>query len=199
MDKSFYKVLDFENALAEYFGSRYCVAVDCCTHAVELCMRQQQVQQTSCPTHTYLSIPMMLKKVGISWNFVLDQWDDLYEFGNTRIYDAATFWKPNGYIPGTMMCLSFQFKKTLSLGRGGAVLLDDYEAAVDIRRMAYDYRRMDMPWKDQVSLINRMGYHYYMTPEIAQIGIRKLPTVKQTTKWTWKDYPDLSKAPLFNE
>jgi len=38
-----------------------------------------------------------------------------------------------------------------------------------------------------------------MTPEIAQIGIRKLPTVKQTTKWTWKDYPDLSKAPLFNE
>ena len=199
METSFYKVLDFENELAKYFGSRYCVAVDCCTHAVELCLRQQQIKSTTCPKHTYLSIPMTLKKIGLEWHFVEDLWKDYYQFGNTGIYDAATFWSKGKYIPKSMMCLSFQFKKTLSLGRGGAVLLDDYQASVDIRRMSYDYRRMDMSWKEQVPLITHMGYHYYMTPETAQLGLDKLPTVKQTVQWSWKDYPDLSKAPLFNE
>ena len=199
METSFYKVLDFENELAKYFGSRYCVAVDSCTHAVELCLRQQQIKSTTCPKHTYLSIPMSLKQIGLEWHFVEDSWKDYYQFGNTGIYDAATFWSKGKYIPKSMMCLSFQFKKTLSLGRGGAVLLDDYQASVDIRRMSYDYRRMDMSWKEQVPLITHMGYHYYMTPETAQLGLDKLPTVKQTVQWSWKDYPDLSKAPLFNE
>lgn len=193
-----YKVLDFENELAKYFGSRYCVATDCCTHAVELCLRQQKVESTTCPKHTYLSIPMTLNKIGLDWHFVDDPWEDLYEFGNTGIYDAATFWSEGKYIPGSMMCLSFQFKKTLSLGRGGAVLLDDYEAAVDLRRMSCDYRRMDMPWKDQVPLITTMGYRYYMTPETAQMGLDKLPTTKQTKRCTWQDYPDVSEAPLFS-
>ena len=32
-------VKEFENKIAEFYGSPYAVAVDCCTHGVELCFR----------------------------------------------------------------------------------------------------------------------------------------------------------------
>jgi|TARA_R110000823_G_C15884025_1_gene495358 dTDP-4-amino-4,6-dideoxygalactose transaminase len=199
MNNPFDTVRDFEDKLANHFGSRFCVATDSCTHAVELCMRQQQVRTTSCPKHTYLSIPMTLKKLELDWHFVDDQWQEFYEFGTTGIYDAATFWSKGKYIPQSMMCLSFQFRKTLSLGRGGAILLDDYDAAVDLRRMAYDSRYRDSSWEDQIASITQIGYHYYMTPETAQMGLDKFPSMNHVTGWTWNDYPDVSKAPLFNE
>ena len=56
--------------------------------------------------------------------------ENYYYLGNTNIIDAAVYWKKNGYIENTYMCLSFQFKKHLSLGRGGAILLqnkNDYD------------------------------------------------------------------------
>lgn len=197
MDRSFNTVIEFENLLAKYFGSSYCVAVDCCTHAVELCFRQQKVTKTTCPNNTYLSIPMMLDRLDCHWQFEETKWKDYYRFGNSNIYDAATFWKKGGYIKNTMMCLSFQFKKTLSLGRGGAILLDNHHDAVELKRMSYDYRRMDIGWQEQLDEITQAGFHYYMTPETAQLGIKKLSKVKQTVFWTWKDYPDLQQVPLF--
>ena len=38
-----------------------------------------------------------------------------------------------------------------------------------------------------------MGYHYYMTPETAQLGLEKLPIAIETPpkKWTVNDWPDL--------
>ena len=40
-----------------------------------------------------------------------------------------------------------------------------------------------------------MGYHYYMTPETAQLGLEKLSDAIDTPpkKWTVKDWPDLTK------
>ena len=32
-------VLEFEKRVADFFGSPYAVATDCCTHAIELCLR----------------------------------------------------------------------------------------------------------------------------------------------------------------
>ena len=191
-------VKDFEQQLANHFGSRYCVATDSCTHAVELCMLQQQVKATSCPKHTYISIPMTFKKLALDWHFVDDKWQEYYQFGNTGIYDAATFWHKGRYIAGSKMCVSFQKRKTLSLGRGGAILLDNYEDAVELRRMSYDSRDRDSSWEDQIESITQMGYHYYMTPETAQMGLEKFPTMDYVAGWTWNDYPDVSKAPVFN-
>jgi hypothetical protein len=44
-----------------------------------------------------------------------------------------------------------------------------------------------------------MGYHYYMTPEIAADGLMKLKTAIETEPkiWSWKDYPDLSLMKIF--
>ena len=36
---SFEAVEQFENQVADFFGAPYAVATDCCTHAVELCLR----------------------------------------------------------------------------------------------------------------------------------------------------------------
>ena len=192
-------VKNFEVQLANHFGSRFCVATDCCTHAIELCMRQQQVKTASCPKHTYLSVPMTLKKLELDWHFVDNEWQEYYQLGDTGIYDAATFFSKGKYISGSKMCVSFQKRKTLSLGRGGAILLDDYNDAVKLRRMAYDSRDRDSSWEDQLSSITQMGYHYYMTPETAQLGIDKFPKSDYIPGWSWRDYPDISKVPLFNE
>ena len=32
-------VKEFEVLIANYYGAKYAVAVDCCTHAIELCLR----------------------------------------------------------------------------------------------------------------------------------------------------------------
>jgi len=131
-------VTDFENIIANYFGSEYAVATDSCTHAVELCLRYTTPKSVTCPAHTYLSIPMTFEKLGLSWEFVESQWQDYYFIGNTNIIDAAVLWKKDSYIPGTFMCLSFQFRKHLNLGRGGMILTDNQEAANILKKMSYE-------------------------------------------------------------
>ena len=47
--------------------------------------------------------------------------------------------------------------------------------------------------------ITTIGYHYYMTPETAQIGSQKLEKIKNISskKWTYMNYPDLSQMSVF--
>jgi len=192
------KVKEFEQKIATFYGAPYAVAVDCCTHAIELCLRLEQRQIiVSCPRHTYLSVPMTLEKLGMSWLWTDEQWEDYYYLGGTNIVDAAVYWKQYGYIPGTKMCLSFQFKKHLNLGRGGMILLDNEEEYKLLSKMRYDGREDDTPWAEQD--IDTMGYHYYMTPETAQTGIFRFCTAEVTEprKWSFTDYPDLSKMKVF--
>lgn len=192
------KIAEFEKLIAWYYDAPYAVAVDCCTHAIELCLRLSKPEKVTCPTHTYLSIPMTFEKLGLDWEFVDNDWKDYYYIGHTNIVDAAVHWKWHGYIPGTMMCLSFQHKKHLSLGRGGMILLDNEEQAMLLRKMRYDGRFDNIPWKDQD--VDTIGYHYYMTPETAQTGIFRFATaeVTEARKWSYLDYPDLTKMKVFN-
>jgi dTDP-4-amino-4,6-dideoxygalactose transaminase len=194
------QVEKFEKLLAHFYGAPYAVAVDCCTHAIELCLRIEPIEYTiNCPTRTYLSVPMTFEKLGLDWQLDEYDWEDYYYIGCTNIIDAAVYWKRNGYVPGTKMCLSFQFKKHLNLGRGGMILLDNYEEYVTLKKLRYDGRDDDRPWAEQD--IDTIGYHYYMTPEIAQTGIYRFASAEVTEprKWSSKDYPDLSKMKVFND
>ena len=195
---SFNTITQFENTIAEYYGSKYAVATDCCTHAIELCLRLQNIKTTGCPKHTYVSVPMTLKKLNIDWQWKDEQWQDYYYLSNTNIIDAAVLWKEQSYISGTNMCLSFQFRKHLGLGRGGMILLDNKEDRDQLVRMSYDGRDRDVLWAEQK--IYTMGYHYYMTPETAAAGIEKFNKVKDIAPRTvdYTDYPDLSLLPIFN-
>jgi len=190
-------VREFENTIATFYGSKYAVATDCCTHAIELCLRLLKSNNITCPKHTYLSIPMTFEKLNLNWNWHDQYWKDYYYIGNTPIIDAAVYFKHNGYIPDTYMCLSFQYKKHLNLGRGGMILLDNKDHADILRKMVYDGRTDDAPWKEQD--IEMLGYHYYMTPETAEQGIEKFNVVYnvEPKKWSYKDYPDISKMKVF--
>ena len=192
-------VHDFESLVSTWFGARYGIAVDSCTHAIELCLRHRDVKKLSIPKRTYLSIPFLSNKLSIPLEWKDENWKDYYEISNSGIYDAAVLWKENSYISNSLMCLSFQFQKHLSLGRGGMILTDNKEDAHTLCRMAYDGRIPNVPWKEQYMDIQTIGYHYYMTPETAQLGIKKFMDVvnKKPKQWVIEDWPDLSKMEIF--
>jgi dTDP-4-amino-4,6-dideoxygalactose transaminase len=193
----FEKVNEFENKVAEYFSSPYAVAVDSCTHAIELCLRHTSCDNLTIPTNTYVSIPMTLMKLGLNWTWRNEDWEDYYQLGNSNIIDAAVLWKENSYIPDTYMCLSFQYKKHLNVGRGGMILLQNKNDYDILKKMSYDGRDVSKPWAKQD--IDTVGYHYYMTPETAILGSFRFNEVrdKQPKKWTHLDYPHLPDMSVF--
>lgn len=193
-------VQKFEEKVAKFFGSPYAVATDCCTHAIELCLRYEKYDNIKIPEHTYISIPFTAEKLNLKWFWEKDyNWHDYYCIGNTNIIDAAVFWKMNGYVPNTYMCLSFQYKKHLNLGKGGMILLDNYEAYNELKKMVYDGREMNKPWGEQN--IKIVGYHYYMTPEVAETGIHRFEEVssKEAKKWSYNNYPFLPNMDVFKK
>ena len=193
----FNTVTQFEQALADFWGAEHAVAVDSCTHGIELCFRMLNVKVTTCPAHTYISVPFTLMRLNIDFVWSDTPWTNWYRFGNTHIIDAATFWRKDGFVPYHWMVLSFQHQKALKLGRGGAILLNDSSAAKQLRRMAHDGRERGIPWAEQK--IDTIGYHYYMTPETAAEGLRLLPTVDPDYKaWDYSRYPYLPSMPVFN-
>ena len=193
---NFDTVLKFEKEIASYFGAPYAVAVDCCTHALELCLRYRNVQEINVPRRTYISIPFLSKKLNIKLNWIDDQWEDYY-YLNDEIIDAAVLWKKNSYLQDKFMCISFQYRKHLNLGRGGVILLSNIKEYNDLKRLSYDGRNPDIPWRNQD--IEFMGYHYYMTPETAQNGLNKLSEAinQKPKKWNYTDWPDVSKMKIF--
>ena len=193
---NFNTVTEFEEAVADFFGAPYGVATDCCTHGIELCLRRSKVKKFKCPTRTYISIPFLASKLGIEFEWNEEEWENYYYLTHDVI-DAAVLWKRKSYIKGTFMCLSFQFQKHLSLGRGGMILTDNEEAAEELKKMSYDGRHPDIPWREQN--IETTGYHYYMTPETARLGLAKLEEARYTNprKWIVTDWPDLREMNVF--
>ena len=194
---SFDIVQQFENEVAKFFGSPYAVAVDCCTHGIELCLRHTNANDITIPARTYISVPFLAMKLNLNWEWKEEEWNDYYLIGNTNIYDAAVLWKENSYISNSFMCLSFQFQKHLSLGRGGMILTDNKDAVDELKKMSYDGRKPNIPWRTQN--ISTVGYHYYMTPETAELGLKKLPKAIETVprQWVLEDWPDLRNMEVF--
>jgi dTDP-4-amino-4,6-dideoxygalactose transaminase len=185
---NFEKITKFESALAKFTGAPYAVMTDCCTHAIELCLRYDNIQRVQFPAHTYLSIPMTMHKLGITYNYNDKLWTGEYQFIGTRVWDSARLLKQDMYRPGQLQCLSFGYGKPLDIGRGGAVLTDDIEVYDTLKHQCYDGRDLTVsPWEQQK--IFKVGYHYKPTIEEAVKGLELLPNVDQEPKY--KEYPDL--------
>ena len=187
---SFQSLFDFETALAEYTGAPYAVVTDGCTHAIELCLRYEQVTKLSFPTHTYLSILQLMHQLSIEYTFNDDDWFDLgeYQFLGTRVWDSARRLAPGMYRTGQIQCLSFGNGKPLQLGKVGAVLTDDPSVYQALSQMRSDGRDLHVhPWSDQQQF--RQGYHYCPTLEDCERGIELLKSVTKTV--TTIPYPDL--------
>ena len=78
---SFEVVSEFEQKIAEFYGAPFAIAVDCCTHGIELCLRHQNVKSITVPKRTYLSIPFLADKLGIE--LIMYGEDGEVEYGGT--------------------------------------------------------------------------------------------------------------------
>jgi dTDP-4-amino-4,6-dideoxygalactose transaminase len=190
----FDQILKFEHELAEYTGAPYVIMTDCCTHAIELCLRYDCVKECRFTPYTYLSVAMTMHKLGIQYRYLDHEWQRWigeYQFVGTRIWDSARRLEPGMYRPGAMQCLSFGHSKPLQVGRGGAILLDDTRAYNHILQMRYDGRNLSIsPW--QAQQVFAVGYHYRPTLEEAESAsalLKGLIEFPQTPEFV--EYPDL--------
>ena len=73
---------------------------------------------------------------------------------------------------------------------------EDYDT---LKKMSYDGRDPDVSWTAQN--IKSIGYHYYMTPETAELGLKKLPLAITTEpkKWAYTDWVDLTTLDVFKK
>jgi dTDP-4-amino-4,6-dideoxygalactose transaminase len=186
---AFDPIYKFESALGLLTGAPYVVMTDCCTHALELCLRYvSPYKVVRIPAHTYISVPMMLRKLDIGYILEDEEWIGEYQIKETNVWDSARKLQTGMYRPGQMQCLSFGHSKPLDIGRGGAILLDDQQAYETLIRQRSDGRDLKItPWESQK--VFEIGYHYRPTIEEAVQALEKLPSVDQEPKYV--EYPDL--------
>ena len=195
----FEKFTEFETALAEYTGAPHVVLTDCCTHAVELCLRLQGTGIATLPYRSYISIPMTMHKLNIQYQYDTEvEWKYEYRIGLTNIWDSARGFDKDMFRASQMQCLSFGHSKRLEIGHGGAILTSNKDYAEQLRRMAYDGRDLTIsPWQNQK--VFHVGYHYKPSIEDCEKGLYILANNKLKTKESQKvAYPDLTKLEITN-
>jgi len=188
----------FEKRLSEYTGAPYVVLMDSCTNAIFLSLKYYSgislvSSNLLIPEQTYVSVPQSLIHAGFTPIYNNKKWKSKYRIGNTPIFDCAVGFKPKMYKKNTFMCLSFQQKKALPIGKGGAILLDNKEAYKTLKRMAFDGRDASIPVKEDNNNII-LGYHMNMTPDQAAKGILLLNQYQFNKKdiKSYKNYPNIS-------
>lgn len=189
-------IFDFEQALAEYTGAPYAVVTDGCSHAIELCLRYDQVKHCKMTPFTYISVPMALHIAGVEFDYLDEDeqtWIGEYQLQGTRIWDSARRLERGMFRPGQMQCLSFGNGKPLQLGKVGAILLDDVAAYETLSMMRSDGRDLRIaPWIKQIEM--HVGYHYFPTLESVARGHELLPSVNAQPVFV--EYPDCRKIKI---
>lgn len=184
-------VKDFEQAVADYTGAPYAVAVDSCTNAILLCCKYYRVDTVRLPKKTYVGVAYSVIHAGGKIEFVDNKWQGAYQLEPYPIIDSARRFKRNMYVFGTLYCLSFHWSKHLPIGRGGMILTDDVEAAKWLRKARFDGRMEGVPCKEDT--FDVPGFHFYITPEQAARGLMLMQSVKDDNPdLPEENYPDLS-------
>lgn len=192
----------FENEIASFTGAKYAVAVDCASHGIFLALKYLQFTgEVSIPQHTYASVPMEIINAGASYVFRDEKWVGEYNLYPTKVIDSAGRFKRGMYVgEGHLQVLSFQIKKNLPIGRGGAILTDDVDAFNWLKLASYDGRDLTRPYDDPDHL-RMFGWHFYMTPEDAARGLLLLNGIHESNfkDLSWELYPNLTQYTLFQE
>ena len=130
-------IVELEERVSNFFGSPYAVAVDCCTHGIELALRlldegdRGVKYQVTCPKWTYLSVPMTFEKLNYDWNFTDEKWSEYYTIGKTNVYDAATLWKlESAWADQKIQLFGYHYHMTFETAQLGLDKIDDAIARV---------------------------------------------------------------------
>lgn len=184
----------FEQALADFTGSRFAVAVDSGTNALFLCCKYLKVDLVTIPKRTYVSVPNSIIHAGGRVAFEDLHWLGKYQLKPYPIYDSACMLAKGMYRgEGSFVCLSFSNNKAIKIGKGGMILHDDPVADAWFRKARYCGR-------NPVALLNdtfdQLGWNMYMTPEQAARGL-SLTQYLDDEFLLYQEYPDLSRFPIF--
>lgn len=208
---AFAVVKQFEQAVATFTGAPYAVAVNSCTNALFLCLKYKMYvgtengvlgdgQPINIPKYTYISVPMQIVHAGFSVEFRDEDWQGSYELKPLRIFDAARRFRKMMYISdyeeGDFVCTSHHWSKILGVQQGGMILTDNLEAVRWLKRARFDGRTEGIAPKDDK--VAALGWHMYMSPEVAAEGLVRLSHLKNHSHDLPRDdYPDLSKMEIF--
>lgn len=197
-------VAEFEEAIAEYCGAPYAVAVESCSAAIFLSLmfckhKYGPIGEVSIPKYTYPSIPCSIIHAGGKVKFDDREWEGEYELKPWFIWDAALRFK-RGMYKGGYQCLSFHIKKHLPIGRGGMILTEDPYAVAWLKRARFDGRDPVPLLQDSFTML---GWNVYMEPANAARGLqlmqalgdRELPDLSVEAQ----GYPDLSRFDVYKQ
>lgn len=197
-------VRQFESVIAQYAGSNYGIAVDSCTAAIFLSLSycyqnitiDTNIETITIPKHTYPSVPMEIIHAGFQVCFEDIAWKGCYQLEPLNIFDSAKRFTKDMYIPNSLYCLSFHYKKHLPIGRGGMILTDDHDAVNWLRCARYMGRHEGVPLDcDEFELC---GWNLYMDPPRAARGLTLFSTMNAVNPDLEEIYPDLSKKRIFH-
>ena len=165
---------DFESKLTDYTGAPFAVALDNCSNALFLSLYYENIKgkRIKIPSRTYPSVPCEIIHAGGEVEFESVENKTIkgpYQLKPTKVWDSALRFTYNMYIPDTHMCVSFTGPyKHLKLGKGGAILTDDYNAYLWFKRARFSGRRECSYHDDNFDML---GWNFYMMPEIAARGL----------------------------
>ena len=165
---------ELEKQLCEYTGAPYCIVVDSGTSAITLSCVIHNVDEAEVPINTYISVPFAIIHGGGKPKFVDLEWEGMYQFKPYPIWDCALRLKRGMYIPKTHMILSFGHRKQLPIGSGGALLLDNEEEYIRLKRLRYN-GRPETAYHDTDD-ITEIGFNMILHPILASIGVEMMKT-----------------------
>lgn len=162
--------------------------------------------EVSIPKFTYPGVPMSIVHAGGKPTFRDEDWAGWYQLKPLKVFDCARWFTQDVYNivanqeedrrPGRMVCVSFHVSKTMGLEQGGAILHDDPEADAWLRRARFDGRTSGVNPADDP--FPHLGWHCYINPSAAALGILKLYSMPRQNAPLPKDpYPDLSLLEIF--
>jgi len=197
-------VTAFESEIARYTGAKYCVCVDSCTNALLLALsysfRGVKKPYVELPMRTYVGVAQSVLNAGGKIHWIDYDWKDFYIIYPVQVVDSARMFKRNLYEShrvgkNRLVCLSFHWNKSLKIGKGGAILTDDKDAAWELRKMRYDGRTERVHPKDDTF---SRGFHCYMSPADAATGLLLMQNPKDEYEDTEDyNYSDLSLQEVF--
>lgn len=164
----------FEQAVCDYTGAKYAIAVDNQSNALFLSLMYENIagKEIFIPCRTYPSVPCEIIRAGGIVKFLPCNSPTLkgeYNLQGTRIWDSALRFTSNMYRKGQLQCVSFTGAyKILKLSKGGAILLDDYLAYRWFKKARNSGRDECSYHHDKFEVI---GINCYMEPEKAARGL----------------------------
>ena len=189
----------FEDALCQYTGSPFAVALNSGSVALQLALmwcdrhdlsRPQTV--VSIPRRTYKSVPNAVRLAGCAIAWRDEDWRGAYKLRPFPVIDSARRFTSAMYRAGQFQCVSFAASKILGAEQGGAILHDSPEADDWFRPMRFDGRQegldphLDTEFPD-------IALHCIMLPSVAAtLNVRLHHLPKHNPDMGDYDYPDQS-------